>query len=354
MIIPKAKQLTDKEFKELQEILSEFHCSVQTIAGATRSIYAIMGDERDDLMINRIEGLSYISHVDTIQSPYKLMDLKSELSNHSIKVRGKTFQKELIVIAGQCTIDIKNPQFFIETAHAVKEAGADAIRGGVWKPRTSPYNYQGEAKAIDILLRASSETGLPVNTEVMEAEHVDIVLSHNVDMIQIGTRNALNYSLLRRIGKESASKGTLVLLKRSMHMGALNEFLCAAEYIVSGGNPNILLCPRGTIPAVEGYRNYPDECITPLLKEKTWAPIVVDPSHSVGKAIYVPYAALAAISYGADGLVIESHIEPKKGIGDDPKQAILPSVLKQLIQDARELYQKRGYYNKALRQESSN
>ena len=178
----------------------------------------------------------------------------------------------------------------------------------------------------------------------MEGEHVKIALEHKVNMLQVGARNALNYSLLKKIGKWSAEKGTLILLKRSMHMGTINEFLCAAEYIASGGNPNVLLCPRGTLPAVDGYRNYPDECITPLLKQKTWAPVVVDPSHSVGKADYVPLAALAATAYGADGLVIESHIKALYGIGDDPKQAIKPAILKKVIQDAKEIFSRRRAY----------
>ena len=348
MIIPKEKQLTPEQLEELSAILKDFNCSLQPVGGATRSVYAIMGDEREELMINRIEGLEYIVRVDTIQSPYKLMDIKSELARHSIQAAQASFGKELVIIAGQCTIDVGNPQYFIETAHAVKEAGAHILRGGVWKPRTSPYTYQGESKSIDILLRAAQETGLLVNTEVMEAEHVQIALENKVHMLQVGARNALNYSLLKKIGKWSADKGTLILLKRSMHMGTMNEFLCAAEYIASGGNPNVLLCPRGTLPSVDGYRNYPDECITPLLKQKTWAPIVVDPSHSVGKAIYVPHTALAAVAYGADGLIIETHVDPLHGIGDDPKQAVTPDILAKIIKDAKEIFRRRKDYQSYL------
>ncbi len=344
MIIPKNKTLNQEQLDQIDDIVSEFHCSIQSVSGATQTVYAILGDERSELMIDRISGLNYISRVDTIQSPYKLMDIKSELAKHKIQIGKQTFGDRFIIIAGQCTIDPDNPQYFLETAHAVKEAGADALRGGIWKPRTNPYSYQGETKALDILLRAGQETGLPVNTEIMEIGHIEIVVKNKVDMIQIGTRNALNYSLLREIGKSSADKNMTVLLKRSMHMGTLNEFLCAGEYIVSGGNPNILLCPRGTVPALDGYRNHPDECITPLLKQKTWAPVVVDPSHSVGKAIYVPHAALAAAAYGADGLVIECHIKPVHGIGDDPKQAITPDVLAQIIEDAKEISMRKKRY----------
>ncbi|MCE9597205.1 MAG: 3-deoxy-D-arabino-heptulosonate 7-phosphate synthase [Spirochaetia bacterium] len=339
MIIPKKAKLTDEQLHEVTSILAEFECNLTPIPGATRTIYAIRGDERHELMINRIEGLSYISKVDTVQSPYKLMDLQASLASHKIKIAGKTLGKDFLVIAGQCTIDPKNPNYFYETAAAVKEAGADVIRGGVWKPRTSPHSYQGNSRAVDILMEAASRTGMPVNTEVMDEEQLNIAVDAGANMIQVGARNALNYSLLRKIGEKTANKGTIILLKRSLHMGPLSEFICAAEYIVAGGNPNVLLCPRGTVPGMDGYRNHPDECITPLLKQKTWSPVVVDPSHSVGKAMYVPQAALAAVAYGADGICVETHCSPKNGIGDDPKQAITPAVLKSLIEDSLKLFE---------------
>jgi 3-deoxy-7-phosphoheptulonate synthase len=135
-----------------------------------------------------------------------------------------------------------------------------------------------------------------------------------------------------------SGRKTIVLLKRSLHMGTLHEFISAAEYIANFGNPNVILCPRGTAPALDGYRNHPDESIVPLLKERTWAPVVIDPSHSVGKAAYVPACALAAVAYGADGLCIEAHVQPSKGIGDDPKQAVTPAVLAETIRLAREIW----------------
>ncbi|PKL30490.1 MAG: 3-deoxy-D-arabino-heptulosonate 7-phosphate synthase [Spirochaetae bacterium HGW-Spirochaetae-10] len=347
MIIPRDPHFTADQLAEVQAIVHEFGCTITPIPGQTRSVYAIKGDERHELMINRLEGLSYVSKVETIQSPYKLMDMKSGLAGHRIQIGGKMLAQELFVCAGQCTIDPKNPAFFIETAHAVKEAGADVIRGGVWKPRTSPHAYQGSSEAIHILMRAREETGLPVNTEVMDEDQLRIALDAGVDMIQVGARNALNYSLLKKIGELTRDSGTPVLLKRGMHMGPIDEFICAAEYIVANGNPNVMFCPRGTLPNLDGYRNHPDESITPLLKQKSWAPVVVDPSHSVGRAIYVPHAALSAVSYGADGLVIESHVDAKKGIGDDPKQAIHPDVLANLIADAREIYSRARRYSQA-------
>lgn len=338
MILPKSNRLTNEQLNEVTAIVTEFGCKIQPIIGAVRTIYAIVGDERDDLMINRLEGLAYIDRIDRIQSPFKLMDKRSDLASHRITLGGVTLGEQLLVIAGNCTIDPKNPNYFYETAAAVKEAGANMIRGGVWKPRTNPYSFQGDVKSLDILLEGSRRTGLPVDTEVMEEAHIKLALDAGVNCLQVGARNALNYSLLRAIGKAVGEKQTAVLLKRSIHMGPISEFISAAEYIAAFGNPNIILCPRGTTPTLDGYRNHPDESITPLLKEKTWAPVVVDPSHSVGKASYVPACALAAVAYGADGLCIEAHVEPSKGIGDDPKQALTPAVLAETIRQAKAIW----------------
>jgi len=338
MILPKSNRLTSTQLAEIAQIVSEFGCSLQPIVGAVRTIYAIVGDERDELMMNRLEGLEYVDRIDRIQSPFKLMDRRSDLATHRIAIGGVTLGEQLLVIAGQCTIDPKNPGYFYETAAAVKEQGAHVIRGGVWKPRTNPYSFQGDTKSLDILMEAHRRTGLPVDAEVMDERQLANALAAGVHMLQVGARNALNYSLLSAIGRAIADRQTVVLLKRGLHMGALNEFISAAEYVVSFGNPNVILCPRGTAPAPDGYRCYPDECITPLLKEKTWAPVVVDPSHSVGKAAYVPACALAAVAYGADGLCIEAHVNPGGGIGDDPKQALTPAGLADTIRQAQVLW----------------
>ncbi len=338
MILPKSNRLTPAQLAEVTSVAAEFGCKIQPIVGAVRTIYAIVGDERDDLMINRLEGLDYIERIDRIQSPFKLMDKRSDLASHRITLGGVTLREELFIIAGPCTIDPKNPNYCYETAAAVKEAGAHVLRGGVWKPRTNPYTFQGDDKSLDILMEASRRTGLPVDAEVMDEHQLRLALGAGVHMLQVGARNALNYSLLRAIGRAVAERDTVVLLKRGLHMGPLNEFISAAEYVAAFGNPNVILCPRGTAPALDGYRNHPDESITPLLKEKTWAPVVVDPSHSVGKASYVPACALAAVAYGADGLCIEAHVSPNHGIGDDPKQALTPDVLAETISQAKRLW----------------
>ncbi len=344
MIIPKGSKLTGEQLKEVTEIVEAYNCRLQEIVGHHRTIYAVLGEERETIMVNRILGLSYIDRFDAVDSPFKLMDKQSELANHKIIIGDTIVGERPTVIAGHCTIDPKNPNYFIESAHAVKEAGATALRGGVWKPRTMPYSFQGDNSSMKILIEAKEQTGLPVDTEVMDDYQLEIAVEAGVDVLQVGARNALNYSLLKKIGELTAGKPIKVLLKRSIGMGPVNEFIAASEYIAAAGNPDVMLCPRGTQPTMDGYRNHPDESITPLLKEKTWAPVIVDPSHSVGRAKYVPSASLAAMAYGADGIIVETHFDPKKGIGDDPKQSLTPDVLKKLISDVNAIWEIRDHY----------
>jgi 3-deoxy-7-phosphoheptulonate synthase len=342
MIIPKANKLDASQLKEVEAIAADFECSILEIQGRNRCVYAILGDEGREVMFKRIAGLPFISKVDMIESPYKLMDRRSGLSDHQVRVGSTELGKdEPFIIAGPCTIDPANPNLYLESAYALKEAGVHALRGGVWKPRTNPYSFQGDNNSLSIILQAREETGLPIDIEVMDSEQLKLALDAKVDVVQVGTRNAQNYCLLKQIGQLTAGSATAVLLKRGRHMASPNEFIASAEYLVAEGNPNVMLCPRGTTPPLEGYRNHPDESITPLLKNRTWAPVVVDPSHSVGHADFVPACSLAAIAYGADGLCIESHIDPAKGIGDDPKQAIHPDKVKQLIKSCLKVWKNR-------------
>ena len=342
MIIPKNEKLSTNELKKVEAIAADAECSILEIQGRNRCVYAILGDETQEVMFKRIAGLPFIRKVDRIESPYKLMDRRSALADHRVKVGQVEVGKDApFIIAGPCTIDPANPKLFMETAHALKEAGANGLRGGVWKPRTNPYSYQGDNKALEIILEAREMTGLPIDLEVMDSEQLKLALGAKVDVLQVGTRNALNYSLLKEIGRLSVGTESTVLLKRGRHVASPNEFIAAAEYIVAEGNPNVMLCPRGTTPALDGYRNHPDESISPLLKSKTWAPVVVDPSHSVGHADYVKACSLAAIAYGADGLCIESHIDPSKGIGDDPKQAVKPEMIQEIIKACKALWENR-------------
>ncbi len=333
MIISKEPKLTDAQLAEVESIVADFNCRIQVIVGEHRCVYAILGDESHELMFNRLIGLPYVDRVDHIESPYRLMDIRGELAKQPFVINDCDLNKDLLIIAGPCTVDPKNPDLLFETAEAVKEAGAHMLRGGVWKPRTVPYSYQGDTKSLELMLEARSRTGLPLNIEVMDSVQLDIALEAGVDMLQIGTRNALNYSLLKEIGQKTQNIACKVLLKRGRHMGPIDEFIAAAEYIVANGNPGVLLCPRGTLPGLDGYRNHPDESIIPLLKQKTWAPVVYDASHAVGRSAFVPASSKAAVAYGADGLNLETHVAPGAGIGDDPKQAITPEVLTKLISD---------------------
>ena len=342
MIIPKRDKLSVEELKQVEKIAADSECTILEIQGRNRCVYAILGDETQEVMFKRIAGLSFIRKVDRIESPYRLMDRRSALADHRVKIGMIEVGKKVpFIIGGPCTIDPTNPSLFLETAHALKEVGINGLRGGVWKPRTNPYSYQGDNKSLEIILQAREETGLPIDIEVMDLEHLKLALEAKVDVLQVGTRNALNYSLLKEIGRLSAGTDSAVLLKRGRHVASPNEFIAAAEYIVAEGNPNVMLCPRGTTPALEGYRNQPDESISPLLKSKTWAPVVVDPSHSVGHSEYVMACSLAAIAYGADGLCIESHIDPAKGIGDDPKQAVTPEKMQQIIHNCQAIWEQR-------------
>ena len=332
MIIPKGNRLSQDQLKEVERVAADFDCSILEIHGRNRCVYAILGDETHAVMFKRIAGLSFIRKVDMIESSYKLMDRRSGLADHIVRMGNTEVGVDApFIIGGPCTIDPANPSLYLETAHALKEAGVNALRGGVWKPRTNPYSYQGDDNALSIILQAREETGLPIDVEVMDSEQLRLALEAQVDVLQVGTRNALNYSLLKQIGRESAETNSAVLLKRGRHVASPDEFIAAAEYIVAEGNPDVMLCPRGTTPALDGYRNHPDESVTPLLKNKTWAPVVVDPYHSVGHSDYVLACSLAAVAYGADGLCIESHVDPQRGIGDDPKQAITPEKMKDLI-----------------------
>ncbi|HMB00501.1 MAG TPA: 3-deoxy-D-arabino-heptulosonate 7-phosphate synthase, partial [Spirochaetota bacterium] len=271
MIIPKKNRLSSVEYKQLQEIAAEFNCKVGKIEGEVRTLYPIIGDETSELFINRLEGLPFIDHVSRMMAPYKILALDQKHGKQTISAGQLKIGRDFTVIAGHCTIDPQHPEYFYKTAAAVKQAGADMLRGGVWKPRTNPHSYQGHDQALDILLKAKEKFELPVVTEVMDERQIKLAVETGVDVLQIGARNALNYSLLKNIGRYTENRQTAVLLKRSMHMGSVDEFISAAEYIASHGNTNIALCPRGTMPAVDGFRNFPDESITLLLKERTWA-----------------------------------------------------------------------------------
>ena len=237
----------------------------------------------------------------------------------------------LTMIAGPCTVE--NERQTIETAIAVKKAGADALRGGAFKPRSSPYAFQGLGlKGLQILKKAKSETGLPIVTEVIDSRDVFWV-SEYADVLQIGTRNMQNFSLLKEVGKSQRP----VLLKRGMN-STIEEWLNCAEYILNEGNPYVILCERG-IRTFEKYtRNTLDLSAVPAIRELSHLPIIVDPSHASGKVSLVPSLSLAAIAAGADGLIVKVDIDPEKALCDR-EQTLTPDQFSKMVQKARSLYQ---------------
>jgi len=234
---------------------------------------------------------------------------------------------DIAIIAGPCSVE--NRSQLLETAHAVKEAGAHALRGGAYKPRTSPYAFQGLGEAgLELLAEAREVTGLPVVTEAMTPEQVPLVRRY-ADMIQIGSRNMQNYGLLHAAGESQHP----VLLKRGL-MATIDEMLMAAEYILSHGNRRVVLCERGVRGFEPATRNTTDINAIPVLKSRTHLPVILDPSHSTGKAEYVAAIARAAIAAGADGLIVEVHAHPELALSDR-EQALTPEAFAALVAQVR-------------------
>jgi 3-deoxy-7-phosphoheptulonate synthase len=248
-----------------------------------------------------------------------------------VTVDGVAFGEGFTVIAGPCSVESEEQT--IETARAVKEAGGHALRGGAFKPRSSPYAFQGLGlKGLKILRKAKEETGLPIVTEVIDARDVFWV-SEYADVLQIGARNMQNFSLLKEVGKSRKP----VLLKRGMN-STIEEWLNCAEYILSEGNPQVILCERG-IRTFENYtRNTLDLSAVPVLKELTHLPVIVDPSHATGKVSLIPPLSLASVAAGADGITVEVHINPEEALCDK-EQALTPQQFSEMMQRIRALHQ---------------
>lgn len=239
-----------------------------------------------------------------------------------------------VVIAGPCAVE--SEEMVLEAARRVKSAGASILRGGAFKPRTSPYSFRGLGeKGLEILAAARAETGLPIVTEVISPEHVEQVAKY-ADILQVGARNMQNFCLLERLG----DIGKPILLKRGM-MATIEEMLMSAEYIISSGNPNIILCERGIRTFEKMTRNTLDIISVPVLKEISHLPVIVDPSHSTGKTRYVGPASRAAIAAGADGLIIEVHPDPSKALCDG-KQSLDPTDFEKLMGQLKDISQAIG------------
>jgi 3-deoxy-7-phosphoheptulonate synthase len=295
--------------------------------GKERKLIHVIGDDRK-LNKERLEALAGVEQVLIILKPYKLASREFHPADTVVTVDGvRIGGKEIVLMAGPCTIESEKQ--IVEIARLLKKNGAHVLRGGAFKPRTSPYAFQGLGeKGLKYLRRAKQETGLVTVTEVMDTAEVDLVARY-ADILQIGTRNMQNYKLLKAVGKTRKP----VLLKRGM-TAYFDEFLMCAEYILSEGNPNVILCERGIRTFADHTRNTLDLNIVPVLKYTTHLPVIVDPSHGTGVRRIVRPMARAAVASGADGLMLEVHTNPERSLSDAAQTIDIPEFA-QIAADVR-------------------
>lgn len=327
MIITLKKTAPEQEVNNLIHNLEDRGLTITRIVGQNYDVFGLVGDtasiDERSILANPI-----VYNVQRVAQPYKLANRMFHPEDTIVDVCGIPIGgKKIVMIAGPCAVE--GEQAICSTAGKVLEAGADMLRGGAYKPRTSPYSFQGMGSAgIEALKKAKEETGLPIVTELMSIDKLDEFVE-NVDVIQIGARNMQNFDLLKAVGRTNKP----VLLKRGL-ANTIEEWIMAAEYIMSEGNPNVIFCERG-IRTFEKYtRNTLDLAVIPIIKERTHLPIIIDPSHATGDWKLVEAQALAAIAAGADGLIIEVHEDPAHAWSDGA-QSLKPDKYAQLIQKAR-------------------
>ena len=325
MIIVLKMGATVEQIEEVSTRLTDEGFKIHLSQGVEKTIMGAIGD-RTRMEALDLEALPWVEKVVPILAPYKLVSREFHAADSIIRVGGQEIGGNKIhVMAGPCAVESKAQ--ILETAHAVREAGATFLRGGAFKPRTSPYSFQGlEEEGLRYLAEARDETGLLVITEVIDAQDVSLV-AHYADVLQIGARNMQNFVLL----KEVAKSGKPVLLKRGPS-ATLEEWMMAAEYIMDGGNYQVMFCERG-IRTFESYtRNTLDLSMVPALHALSHLPVIVDPSHGTGKWQLVPPMAKAALAAGADGLLVEVHPHPEKAVSDG-KQSLTPEKFKVMMND---------------------
>src|SRR5512133_3046226 len=301
--------------------------NVHLSQGVEATIIGAIG-ETHNIPLERFESLDGVDLVQRITQPYKLASRQFHPENTAVPIDGFTVGgDEIAIIAGPCSVESRSQ--ILETAQAVKEAGASALRGGVFKPRTSPYAFQGLGEeGLELLAEAREKTGLPIVVEIMSQVQLDVMVKY-VDVFQVGARNMQNFNLLRAIGETRTS----VLLKRGLS-ATIEELLMASEYILSGGNQRVMLCERGIRTFEVATRNTTDINAIPVLKSLTHLPIILDPSHSTGDSAYVASIAKAAIAAGADGLIIEVHNDPAHAISDG-RQSLTPEHFAKLVKQVK-------------------
>ncbi len=325
MIIVMKSTAGDPEVESVLGRLRSMGLTPQVSQGAERTIIAVTGGESIGLK-EEFSELAGVESVVSVLKPYTLVSKENGNGNAVVRVGQVTFgAKEVVVIAGPCSVE--SEEQLMNTADAVKAAGASLLRGGAFKPRSSPYSFQGLGReGLKLLAQARERTGLGVVTEVMESGDVALVAEY-ADMLQVGARNMQNTNLLRTLAKV----GKPVLLKRNFS-ATLNEFLMSAEYLLAGGNEQVVLCERGIRTFVDYTRNTLDLNVVPALKEISRLPIIVDPSHGTGRSDLVIPMSRASIAAGADGLMVEVHPDPSKAFSDG-NQALTPAAFEQLMQE---------------------
>ncbi|MBQ8538471.1 MAG: 3-deoxy-7-phosphoheptulonate synthase [Ruminococcus sp.] len=314
--------VTDKQIENLTSWLEAQNLTVHLSKGEYTTIMGLVGDT-SKVDIELLENLEIVEKVKRISEPFKSANRKFHPADTIVDVSGvKIGGGHFATIAGPCSVE--SEEQIIEIAKKVKESGATLLRGGAFKPRTSPYDFQGlQADGLELLKLAKKETGMPIVTEIMNANHLDLFA--DVDLIQVGARNMQNFELLKELGKTNKP----ILLKRGL-ANTMKEWLMSAEYIMAGGNENIILCERG-IRTFETYtRNTLDLQAVPMLKELSHLPVVVDPSHASGINRLVKPMAMAAVASGADGLMIEVHNNPKKALCDGA-QSLTPDEFDEVM-----------------------
>jgi 3-deoxy-7-phosphoheptulonate synthase len=329
MIIVMKPGVAPKQIKEVVERIKKMKLEPHVLKGTERNVIAVIGDERN-LQRQPLEAIPGVESVMAVLKPYKLASRESKRENTVITCGSMTLGgNRLAIIAGPCTVE--NQGMILQTAKSVKASGAAALRGGAFKPRTSPYAFQGlKGVGLKYLADTHKQTGLPIVTEVLDPRDVAAV-SASADILQIGTRNMQNFELLKTVGRQPKP----VLLKRGLAAG-VEEFLMSAEYIMAQGNYRVILCERGIRTFNDYSRNTLDLTVIPALKERTHLPVIVDPSHGTGKRAYVAPMAKAAIAAGADGLLLEVHPHPDRAMIDG-HQSLSLEEFDQLMQELRPL-----------------
>jgi 3-deoxy-7-phosphoheptulonate synthase len=328
MIIILKSGIGDAAIDDVCRRVTEMGYAPHIIRGEFKTIVAAVGEERGRPDLRLLEAVETVESVMPVQQPFKLASREVRPEPSEVRVNGISIGgKAIVVMAGPCSVESEAQ--VQEVADAVKAGGAKILRGGAFKPRTSPYAFQGlKEQGLKYLADARKRTGLPVVTEVLETESVELVAQY-ADIMQIGARNIQNFTLLRRVGE----MGKPVLLKRGMAT-TIQEFLLSAEYILAAGNPNVILCERGIRTFETSTRFTLDLNAVPVLKKLSHLPVVVDPSHGTGHWDLVAPMAKGAVACGADGLIIEVHPKPEEALSDGP-QSLKPSKFAQLMRELR-------------------